>query len=69
MSPKRERNGTPLQAAAWGASVHVCGPTEEQVHLEHRAALEATLFRASHACDEVVLELDSGLLRLLDAGR
>jgi hypothetical protein len=64
MSPKREQTGTPLPAAAWGTSVHVSGPTEEQVHLEHRAALEATLFRASQACDEVVLELDSGLLRL-----
>ena len=41
------------------------GPSEEESHREHRAALEATLFHDPASPDEVVLELDSGLLRLL----
>ena len=37
--------------------------TEEDSHWEHRAALEATLFRASGADEELVLMLDGGELR------
>jgi len=43
--------------------------TEEQIHREHSAALAATLFHDPSSRDEVVLELDSGLLRLLHIGR
>jgi hypothetical protein len=45
------------------------GPTEEQVHREHAAALEATLFERGGTTDEVVLELESGRLRLRPAPR
>lgn len=45
------------------------GPSEEESHREHRAALEATLFHDPTRGDEVVLELDSGLLRLLTPER
>lgn len=45
------------------------GPSEVEIHLEHRAALEATLFSASGRCDEVVLELERGLLRLRASNR
>jgi len=44
-------------------------PSEEEIHREHRAALEATLFRDSRSCDELVFELESGLLRLRDFRR
>ena len=38
------------------------GPSEEEIHREHRAALEATLFRGAGPHDELILELDRGLL-------
>jgi hypothetical protein len=37
--------------------------TEEDSHREHRAALEATLFRVSGVDEELVLMLDGGELR------
>jgi hypothetical protein len=40
-------------------------PSEGQSHTEHRAALDATLFRAEPDPDELVLELEAGELRLL----
>ncbi len=42
-------------------------PSEGQSHTEHRAALDATLFRPDPDPDsaELVLELDAGELRLL----
>lgn len=40
-------------------------PSEPQSHTEHRDALEATLFRLASDPYELVLELDSGELRLL----
>lgn len=40
------------------------GPTEPQSHTEHQAALDATLFRAVSDPYELVLELESGELRL-----
>ncbi len=44
-------------------------PAEEDVHREHRAALEATLFgRSCGAADELVFEIERGLLLLRDAG-
>jgi len=48
----------------WIGSADGSPPSEQQVHDEHRAALEATLFRSSGEPDEVVLVLESGLLRL-----
>lgn len=47
----------------------VASLSEEQIHREHAAALAATLFHDPSSRDEVVLELDSGLLRLLHIGR
>jgi len=41
------------------------GPSEPQSHIEHQAALDATLFRGVSDPDELVLELESGELRLL----
>jgi hypothetical protein len=43
--------------------------SEEQIHREHSAALAATLFHDPGSRDEVVLELESGSLRLLRIGR
>lgn len=40
------------------------GPSEPQIHTEHRAALDATLFRAASDPYELVLELESGQLRV-----
>lgn len=41
------------------------GPSEPQSHIEHRAALDATLFDTSARSPELVLELDAGELRVL----
>ena len=40
------------------------GPSEPESHIEHQAALDATVFRGARDSDELVLELDSGELRL-----
>ena len=40
------------------------GPSEPQSYTEHQAALDATLFRLASDPYELVLELDSGELRL-----
>jgi len=40
------------------------GPSEPQSHTEHQAALDATLFRSTSDPYELVLELESGELRL-----
>ena len=39
-------------------------PSEGQSHIEHQDALDATLFRSAADPYELVLELDSGQLRL-----
>lgn len=40
------------------------GPSESASAIEHRAALDATVFRGATPNREIVLELDSGELRL-----
>jgi len=40
------------------------GPSESASAIEHRAALEATLFRQEQRSRELVLELEAGVLRL-----
>ena len=42
-------------------------PSEPQSHTEHQAALDATLFRSASDPYELVLELDSGQLRVREA--
>jgi hypothetical protein len=39
-------------------------PSEPEIHTEHQAALDATLFRSASDPYELVLELDAGQLRL-----
>jgi len=38
--------------------------SEPESHTEHLAALDATLFRVSDVSDELVLELNAGILRV-----
>ena len=45
------------------------GPSEPESHTEHRAALDATIFRAGADPYELVLELEAGELRVRDAQR
>ncbi len=40
------------------------GPSEPQIHIEHQAALDATVFQKASDPYELVLELDSGELRI-----
>lgn len=40
------------------------GPSERESHFEHRAALDATVFRPDRDARELVLELEAGELRL-----
>ena len=40
------------------------GPSESESHVEHQAALDATVFQTGSDPYELVLELDSGRLRL-----
>ncbi|MEZ4281448.1 MAG: hypothetical protein R3F21_17735 [Myxococcota bacterium] len=40
------------------------GPSESASAIEHQAALDATLFRTEARARELILELDSGELRL-----
>ena len=40
------------------------GPNEPQSHTEHQAALDATVFQVANDPCELVLELDSGRLRV-----
>ena len=40
----------------------LAGPSEPESHIEHRAALDATLFRPANDPGEVVLELEAGRL-------
>ena len=44
-------------------------PSEPQSHTEHQAALDATLFRSASDPYELVLELESGTLRLKGGDR
>jgi hypothetical protein len=39
-------------------------PSEREIHTEHLAALDATLFRESARAEELVLELVAGELRV-----
>ena len=48
------------------AHLRASGPSEAESHGEHRAALDATLFREAPMPDEWVFELDAGQLRLRD---
>ena len=41
------------------------GPSEPESHTEHQAALDATLFQPCGDSQELVIELDSGKLRIL----
>jgi hypothetical protein len=42
-----------------------CGsPSEPESHIEHQAALDATLFRTARASNELVFELEAGELRI-----
>ncbi len=52
-----------------GSSLRPIGPSEAESHGEHRAALDATLFREARETREWVFELESGQLRLRDLGR
>lgn len=56
----QQRRSHPL---AEDAHVRV-GPSEPESHTEHRAALEATIFRAEQTSWELVLELECGELRV-----
>jgi len=38
--------------------------SEPEVHTEHQAALDATLFRPAGSAEELVLELEAGKLRV-----
>lgn len=40
------------------------GPSESASHIEHQAALDATVFQSDRARRELVLELEAGELRL-----
>lgn len=40
------------------------GPSEPEIHDEHRAALDATVFQAARDVPEIVLELEAGELRV-----
>lgn len=43
------------------------GPSEPECHIEHQAALDATLFREPARAEELVLELVAGELRIRPA--
>ncbi len=55
---ERSKGESPLPRTGWS------GPSEPESHTEHQAALAATLFRSASDPFELVLELDSGELRL-----
>ena len=40
------------------------GPSEPESHIEHQAALDATVFEGATEASEIVLELDAGELRV-----
>ena len=65
------REMTPLDpnVALWEGHAFGEGPTEPESANEHQAALEATVFHAARCPYEVVLELDTGQLRLLEETR
>lgn len=42
----------------------VAGPSEPESHIEHQAALDATIFRENSRPHEIVLELVAGQLRV-----
>jgi len=44
-------------------------PSEPDSHIEHQSALDATLFRQGSDPYELVLELESGELRVRDRSR
>jgi len=54
----RKDSGLEPHGAGW------IGPSEPESHSEHLAALDATLFRRGAEIDELVIELDSGELRI-----
>ncbi len=61
MSRGRHRYGCP--SASLQARPH--SPAEVEIHTEHEAALEATLFQRTGRPDELVLELADGQLRIV----
>lgn len=61
-----QREGEGEGRIAEGQSVW-SGPSEPQSHTEHQAALDATLFRSASDPYELVLELDSGKLRVRES--
>lgn len=60
MSEKQGKTRMDEGMTGWSA------PNEPQSHVEHQAALEATLFRQGSDPYELVLELESGELRVRD---
>jgi hypothetical protein len=58
MSQQDRKHGMDEGRTVWA------GPSEPQSHTEHQAALDATLFRSASDPYELVLELESGELRL-----
>ena len=63
MSEKQGKTRMDEGMAAWSA------PSEPQSHIEHQAALEATLFSQASDPYELVLELEFGELRVRERSR
>jgi len=59
--PPRHRRALSPSDARW--------PSEEEVHREHRDALEATLLEPLAPADELIFELENGQLRLRPSRR
>jgi hypothetical protein len=58
MSQKDRMDGIERGLASW------VGQSEPESHIEHQAALDATLFHSSGEFHELVFELDAGELRI-----
>ena len=63
MRERSSSSGQEIQAS--DPSVALGGPDEPELHAEHEAALEATLFVRPGQAQELVLELTGGQLRLV----
>lgn len=59
-----QRRRTPSALETCPTAAFPPGPSESASAIEHQAALEATLFRREQEARELVLELESGELRL-----
>lgn len=67
MRDQPDSSGQEIQAS--DPSVALGGPGESELHAEHEAALEATLFFRPGQAQELVLELTGGQLRLVKSNR